>query len=113
MPRPSTTQRGKDCRLASGAQLAQFPYLGAHVAPLFPQAHTQASSQPGIQLREWTVVLREPEVVQPASDILVELVDTVGQRDAPASPGELTQPMAKILESLLGPIDARAMEGKA
>ncbi len=44
---------------------------------------------------------------------LLELADTVGQRDTPASPGELTQAMAEIVESLVGPVEARALEGKA
>ena len=43
----------------------------------------------------------------------MSLANPVGHRDAPASPGQLTQPVAKVLEGLVGPVDARAVEGKA
>ena len=112
MPRTFAAQRREDRRLASRPQLEQLPDFGPHVAPLLPEAHTQAPSQPGIQFWEWAVVLREPKVVYPASDILVELANAVGQRDPPATPRELTQPVTKVLEGLVGPIDARPVEGE-
>ena len=113
MPRTFATERGEDRSLASRCQLEQLPDFGPHVAPPLPEAHAQAASQPGIEFREGAVVLREAKVVYPAPDILVEFADTIGHRDAPASPRELAQAMAKVLERLKGPIDGRAMEGKA
>src|SRR5216684_3683182 len=113
MPRAFPTQRGEDRRCLGRPQFEQLSDFGAHVAPLLPEAHAQATTQPGIEFGERAVVLGEPKVLYPAADVLVEFANPVGQRDAPASPGKLTQPMAKILERLGGPIDARAVERKA
>src|ERR1700754_20364 len=113
MPRSLTTQRGEDGRSLGRPQLEQFPDFGAYVPPLFPEAHAQAAAQPGIKLRERTVVLRQSKVLHPAPNILVELTDPVGHRDAPASSRQLTQPVAKVLERLGRPVDARSLEGEA
>ena len=113
MPRAFATQRGEERRFLGGPQFQQLPDLGPHVPPLLPETHAQAATQPGVEFGQWAVVLREPKVVDPTPDVLVELVNAVGPGDAPTSPGELAQPVTKLLKGFGGPIDARAVEGKA
>ena len=113
MPRAFPTQRGEDRRFLGGPHLEQLLDFGAYIPPLLPETHAQAASQPSIQLWERAVVLREPKVLYPAPDVLVEFADTVGHRDAPTSPRELAQTVAKVLERFRGPVNARPLEGKA
>src|SRR5712692_10897007 len=104
MPRPFPTPGREERRCLGGPQFEQLSDFGAHVAPLLPEAHAEAATQPGIECGERAVVLGEPKVLYPAADVLVEFANPVGHRDAPASPGQLPQPMAKVLERLGGPI---------
>lgn len=113
MPRPFATQRGEDRRFLGGPSFEQFPDFGPQIAPLLPEAPAQAASPPGSEVRPRAVVLREPKVRQPAPDRLLEPTGAVGYRDAPASPRELTQLVAKVWEGRGGPREARAVESKA
>src|SRR5713101_7931149 len=112
MPRAFTAQSREERRFLGGPQFQQLADFGADVAPLLPEAHAEATPQPGIEFGQRTVVLRQAKVLHPAADVLVECANPVGHRDAPASSGQLAQPVAKVLEGLLGPIEARALEGK-
>lgn len=113
MLRAFATQRGEDRRFLGGPQFEQPSDFGAYVAPLLPEAPAKVTPQPGIKFGQRAVVLRQAKVLHPAPDILVEFANPVGHRDTPASPGELAQLVTKVLEGLGGPIDTRALKGKA
>ena len=99
--------------MLGGPQFEQLADCGADVAPRLPEAQAEATPQPGSEFGQRTVVLRQAKVLHPAPAVLVEFANPVGQRDAPASSGQLAPPVAKVLEGLVGLIDARALEGKA
>ena len=62
------------------------------ISPLFPVAHSHPSPEPVVNFRYWTIVLRYPKIVHPASEILGQLLIPVLHGDKPASPGQLFDP---------------------
>ena len=117
-------------------QCQKITDLGAHPAPLFPVAHTDAPSDPRIDFRYGSVVIRDAEIVHsgrpcpspcghlgvcesaflpirhPASDITHEPVEPIGHRDTPASSGEFPDVMLEVGEGLVGPSQFRSSKGK-
>jgi hypothetical protein len=120
----------------TGPQRQKIADFGAHPAPLFPVAHTDAPTQPRVNLRYGTVVIRDAEIVHsggpcpspcrhlgvrgsaflpiryPASDITREPVEPIGHRDPPAPPGEFPGMMLEVGEGLVGPSQFRSSKGK-
>lgn len=86
--------------------------LGAHPAPLFPVAHTDAPSDPRVDFRYGSVIVRDAKIVHPASDITREPVEPIGHRDTPASSGEFPDVMLEVGEGLVGPSQFRSSKGK-
>ncbi len=95
---------------AQGQERADF---GAHPAPLFPLAHAETPPPPVVQLRAGTVVVRDAEVMHPASDVAREPFQPIGHRHAPRAPGELPDAVLEVGDGLLGPTPFGAPEGAA
>ena len=66
-----------------------------------------------VYFRDWTVVLRNPEIVHPATEILGKLSHSVAHRDEPASSGQLLYSSFELLEGLFRPPDFGPLKGKA
>ncbi len=75
----------------------------AHTVPLLPVAHTDTPPQPVVQRGDWPVVIRDAAVAHPTAAICGELLEPIVHGQAPASPGELTQPVTQVLVGALGP----------
>ena len=86
--------------------------LGAHPAPLLPVAHADTSPQPRIDFRYGPVVIRDAEVVHPASNVTREPLKPIAHRDAPAPSGESPNVMLEVGEGLVGPSQFCSSKGK-
>ena len=74
MPRPLAADSREDGSPLEGTEFEKIAYLGASIAPLFPVTHTHASSQPVVNFRYRTIVMRYSEVIHPAAKILGKLL---------------------------------------
>jgi hypothetical protein len=110
----------------TGPQRQKIADFGAHPAPLFPATHTDAPSDPRVDFRYGSVVIRDAEIIHsgirvprptgtsgcadrlilpirhPASDITREPVEPIGHRDAPAPSGEFPDVMLEVGEARVG-----------
>ena len=72
-----------------GAKLNQFSHFRAAPSPLFPVAHPNTSPQPVIQFWNRAIVLRNSEIVHPATGILRKLLETILHRDRPTPASQM------------------------
>ena len=112
MPISLAAQGGENGLAFSRAEREEVADLGANASPLFPVAHADAPSQPPIELRHGTVVVRDGEVTPPASEVLGELVEPVVHRHAPAASRQSTDTVAEVVEGLVGPAKLGPSESK-
>jgi hypothetical protein len=96
-----------------GAEFQEVPHLGSRITPLFPIAHANSAANPLINLRDWTVILRNTEIIYPTSGILPELHHPVIHGDPPTSAGELTDSTLEFLKRFIGPTNSTTSKGKA
>ena len=99
-----------DRRLQAHAQGQQILDLGARPAPLFPIAHAHAPSDPLVQFRDWTVILADAKVRRPASKVLPQFFQPVFHGNAPASSGQLLDPVLEVRQCPIGPAYLLALD---
>ena len=98
--------------MKGGAELPKLLHFCPGISPLFPVTHAYPSPEPVIYFRDWTIILRYPEIIHPclragtclpphrgrqahrqaASEILDQLLIPVLHGDKPTSPGQLFDP---------------------
>ena len=111
--RPTLAANRRQNRLTlTRPQRQKIADFGAHPAPLFPVTHTDAPSDPRVDFRYGSVIVRDAEIIHPASDITREPVEPIGHRDTPASSGEFPDVMLEVGEGLVGPSQFRSSRGK-
>ncbi len=113
VPVALATERGEDRLTATGPQSEQVADLRAREAPPFPVAHTDAPSDPLVDFRDRSVVVRDAVVVHPASNVLGELEESVIHRHAPAATRQTADAVLERREGLVGPTELGSPESES
>ena len=100
MPVALAAKRREDRLTLTRTQCEKIADFGVHPTPLLEVTHTDAPTQPRINLRYGSVVVREAEIVHPTSDVMCEPVERVVHRDAPAASGQSPDVMFEVGEGL-------------
>ena len=112
MPVSLAAEGGENGLTFARAEREEMANLGANAPPLLPVAHANAPPQPPIEFRHGSIVVRDSEVTHPSSQVLRELIESVGHRHAPATPRQATDAIAECVECVIGPAQLRTPERK-
>ena len=113
MPVSFPAQTYRDSSFERCPKLHKFFDLGSAPPPLFPIAHPDPSTEPFVQQRDRSVILRYTEVVYPAPDVFSKLFHPVEHGYAPTPAGQFFDPSLEFPKGLIRPSDCFAFEGKS
>lgn len=114
-PRAFPGIAGGDSVTMSNTAFLQFPDAGPRVFPLLPEDGPKTASDPVMVGTETVGTLRDPVIVPPAAQILVEFEDNLVNASAATAAGQLPHPILESLDGFGMDADARiaALAGEA
>jgi len=108
MPRSVGAAPSRDRLLSAHALCQEVPDASPAPTPLHPIAHPHPAAKPRIDLRNRPVVLTDPEVPHPPPQIVRQLCQTMGHRDAPGTAGKSLDCPLEIHNRILRPAETSA-----